>query len=260
MVLMRAMRTLLGLCFGLAATTGQAFVLLSGPAEAKLPAAPANPEIVFKLSPDHPPFDKKEDFLGGIYKDLDDDQFWPTLVQETMNIWNNVEGSYIQLKAEVDGSAALDPNDRTYSIKTGNLPKTAAASALPRNEDDTIFDCDITISKGKQEARDLAYTLLHELGHCLGLGHNHTNYNAVMGYSRLSRSLWLSPDDKAGVIYLYKEVGTRETEELVSCGSVGRAGDNRRHGWLIALAPLVTLAVSGWNAQRRRSRPRRLCP
>lgn len=221
------------------------FVLLSGPEEARLPVSPDTPTLTFHVSPDHPKFDKKDEFLGGSYKDLNDDAFWEALVRETMDIWNRVEGSYIRLDVAIDPAATKDPEDGVFSIVPGDLPATAAAAAHPKVDKGDITDCDIQVAKTKTTARELAFTILHELGHCLGLGHNHTNYNAVMGYSRKSRSLYLAADDKAGVIYLYRDPATREPQEEIACGRIpGRGGSPWM--FLIIVAPLLATVVRRW--------------
>lgn len=221
------------------------FVLLSGPEEARLPVSPSSPTIMFLLNPKHPEFDQKEDFLGGAYKDLDDDAFYETLVRETMDIWNRVEGSYVRLDVTVDASAVKEGEDGIFSIVPGNLPPTAAAAAHPQFKHGSIYDCDIQIGQSKTSARDLAFTILHELGHCLGLGHNHSNYGAVMGYARKSRGLYLAADDKAGLIYLYRDPTTPEPQEAIACGRIpGRGGSP----WalLLIVLPLVVTVIRRW--------------
>jgi hypothetical protein len=196
------------------------FALFSGPEEATLPVDPTQPQIIFRLSPDMPSIKNKDEFLDGAYQDLSDEEFWLTLVTEAMARWNDVNGSFVQMTAELDDSATIDPEDHLFSIVTNNVSVTVAASASPQVEEGKIVDCDIQVGDRSAEADSLAYTLMHEVGHCLGLGHNHSDYDAVMGYTRLSKNLSLGADDKAGVIYLYPEDGDTP-KELISCGTIG---------------------------------------
>lgn len=228
----------------------QGFVLLSGPETARLPVNPQSPTVVFRLNSQGPELDKKDEFMGGIYASLSDAELYPILVQEAMDRWNQIDGSYVQLEYAMDDAAALDPEDQVFSIVEGSLEATAAASANPVVEDGIINDCDIKISSRKVSAKSLAYTLMHELGHCLGLGHNHTSYNAVMGYSRTSQSLYLASDDKAGILFLYPDADAPKPKEMISCGTTGRRIPPTSRLFM-AFAMMIPISLAFWDWRSR---------
>jgi hypothetical protein len=212
------------------------FVLLSGTDEARMDVTEENPRIVFELSMDPPSIEKKEEFMDGAYADLSDQDFWLTLVQLAIQPWNNVADSYIEMDVAFSDQAALSSEDRIFSIVVGKTNLSSSAFAAPAIEDQTIIDCDINVSDRGSSAKSLAFTLMHEIGHCLGLGHNHSDYSAVMGYARSDRSLNLGLDDEAGLIYLYPHASIGKPKELAGCGII--SGSNQRQPWL----PLVLLA------------------
>jgi len=229
------------------------FVLLHN-TPATLPATAQNPTITFVWDGKFPTITDKDKFKSGIYQTLDDAAFMQELIKESMAIWNNVPGSFLRV-AVLQGRGVMDELDKQHSIvieKSNNLTTAAFASPQTDASDASIIaDCDINIADTSVDALDLAYTLAHELGHCLGLGHAHTNYNAMMGYSRSVRNLTLGNDDKAGLMYLYPDpaVWDGKHQEIV-CGTV--AGESSRarsfsDAWsLLAflLLPLLPLLLS----------------
>jgi len=223
-------------------STSLAFVLLSGPAEAKLDVNLDSPQIEFVLSEEYPSIKDKDKFLGGIYADLPDDQFWVALVTEAMAVWNNVPESYITMSLTNSTSAAVNSDDRVHSIVVDSVNLSASAFASPNIEDQTIIDCDITVGNKSTSAKSLAYTLMHELGHCLGLGHNHSNYSAVMGYSRSSRSLRLGLDDMAGLVYLYPGSNVGEAKETWGCATI-KAQHSKSAALSLLLLPLMFIGM-----------------
>lgn len=221
------------------ADAAQAFVLLSGPAEARLPVSEENPQIVFDLSLDPPSITDKDKFMGGQYEDLSDEDFWLMLVQLAMKPWNDVADAYIEMSVEFSDQAALNNEDRIFSIVVGKTNLTTAAYADPTLEDKVIADCDIAVSERGSTARFMAYTLMHELGHCLGLGHNHSDYAAVMGYSRTDRSLSLGLDDEAGLVFLYPSSAVGKPKELAGCGVIGGRGSSNFWMFLLLCLPIL---------------------
>jgi hypothetical protein len=233
----------------LLAAPGQAFVLLSGPTEAKLPVTPESPAATFIYQLPAPNLTDKDKFLDGQFAGLSDDELFPILVRLAMKQWNDVTGSFVKLTLEEGGNPDFTGDDLVNSIVFGNANLSTAALAYPTIESAVIVDCDIKVSNRSVSTTDMAYTLLHELGHCLGLGHYHTNYQSVMGYSHGSTSLKLAPDDKAGIIFLYPDpaLSDGKVHELVNCGTIAPNGGQNRHrhgdGFSLVLLPIALIIV-----------------
>ena len=222
------------------------FVLLSSH-EAKLPVSVDSPTLTFNWDGNSPSITGKDEFLGGRYQDLGDDAFMEAVINEAMALWNAVPGSYVKL-AVAAGPATMDPTDKVFSIVTkANANHSSAAFAVPEMAEgdlSTIDDCDVTISDRSTAAKDLAFTLTHELGHCLGLGHAHSNYDAIMGYSRSARDLRLGADDMAGLVYLYPDptVVANKPKEII-CGTTGGTDRDRRSNAMVLVLTLPLLTT-----------------
>lgn len=213
------------------------FTLLFSP-PARLPASLAYPEVAFTWSGKAPPFEDKDTFRSGAFAGMTDEAVMNAAISEAMTSWNEVRGSYLKLTLTAGPEdLALDQADRVNAIvvsATNNL--NSAASASPVIDKDVeggeqIIDCDIIVDTAKVKVGFMIYAMTHEIGHCLGLGHAHDNYHALMGYSRTPGSTALGDDDKSGVIYLYgdPDYGDPKVHELISakCGAVpGEAAPN----------------------------------
>lgn len=228
------------------------FVLL-GKNQQTLPVSVADPNATFHWSTANsaPSISEKEKFKDGSYANYSDADLTPILIQEAMDQWNNVRGSYLRFQMETEASPLTpDKTDQINNIVAKNCPSaTVAAYAAPANDTDgnIISDCDIVICNIKTTALNLVETLTHELGHCVGLGHPHSNYNAIMSYSRSGQSYRLSADDKAGAIYLYPDpaIVDGDSKELVGCGTILGRDYNLNQGpwlyWLLSLPVIVSM-------------------
>jgi hypothetical protein len=228
------------------------FVLL-GKEGAKLPSTPDAPNVTFHWSTDGkaPQLSEKEKFKDGAYAAYSDADLTPILIQEAMDQWNNVRGSYLRFQMQTEaGELTVDKEDKVNNIVVKHAGNAAmAAYAAPQVESGTteISDCDIVINDNKVTVLNFLETMTHELGHCVGLGHPHTHYGAIMSYSRTGKSYRLSADDKAGAIYLYPDpaYGSGTEENLVACGSIrgihqGAAGGPWLY-WALSLPVVVSL-------------------
>jgi hypothetical protein len=191
--------------------------------------------MTFLWNGDAPELTDKSEVLDGSFANSSDQDLMAALLTRAMNTWNNVPTAYVILNMQQDASAHINEYDETFSIVVESQDSQAvAAAALPsfttddpdptplENDSKIIHDCDISVSDSSVSARSLLRTLVHELGHCLGLGHPHSSYRSIMSYSSLDESATLSLDDKAGVSFLYPEPGESEdVRYLTTCGVVG---------------------------------------
>ncbi|MEY4631045.1 MAG: Matrixin [Pseudomonadota bacterium] len=240
----------------LMATNANAFVLL-GKTPRRLGASPETPQVEFHWNGSTPGLKEKKELFDGEFTDLDDADYLEKLIQLAMDQWNNVHGSFLRLVLVKDPLVSSNPEDRIHSISVDeDVSLTAGAFATPNWEVDnqtsnTIEDCDIHLKKGSTDVNYLLATLVHELGHCVGLGHNHTNYKSIMGYSRSGNSYKLGADDKAGAVWLYPDpaVSDETPEELIACGVMTQSqpaqGNPAGRGWQIAFLMLLPLAFAG---------------
>lgn len=242
--------------FGLLSGQAYSFVHVSAD-QPKLPVDADSPVATFYWDGSAPEISKKDEFVDGIYQDLGDQDFFRTLLERALQKWHRIPGSYLELALEEDASSEIKSDDERNSIVVDSIESsTAAAFASPINRGQDgeseaskdikiIHDCDITISNRKVEASTLFTTIVHELGHCIGLGHPHTSYLSVMSYSPFNRQSSLSLDDMAGVIFLYPE-DDESPKELAYCGGVGDGRGRRGYD----IIPFFCLVLLGFLKKR----------
>jgi hypothetical protein len=222
------------------------FVLLSGPEKASLPATAAAPTISFVWDGSAPFIKDKDKIDDGALANSTDEEVMSFLLTRSLSRWSTVRGSFIKLElAPTDVNVSINKSDRVHAIVVSKQESlSTAASANPQFEDGLIFDCDIMVGTNAIAATNLDYTLTHEIGHCLGLGHPHSNYGSIMSYSRSQVSPLLGADDKAGVIYLYPDPAYSDNpSKSLACGRI--SGPIKPTGVLVLLLlPLGALLLS----------------
>ena len=240
-------------------TPANAFVLLSKTPH-RLAATPEAPTVTFVWDELAPGIGEKSELFDGAQSELSDADYMALLLQLAMDQWNDVHGSFLKLELTRDptitSSGTASGEDALHTITLDpSVGTTAAAYATPNwqvggNDSNVIGDCDVHISDRDTTALSLIRTLVHELGHCVGLGHNHSNYKAIMGYARDGDSYKLGADDQSGVIWLYPDptVIDESPKDLIACGVVPGVGDFRTNpglwaGVLLAL-PLLWAGIS----------------
>lgn len=221
------------------------FVLLSGPEKASLPASPAAPSISFVWNGSAPFIKNKEKIDDGVLANVSDEEAMRYLISKALGRWSAVRGSFLKLElAPTDPNISISDSDRINAIVVGKQESiSTAAAARPRYENGLIFDCDIEVGTNSVSAESLDYTLTHEIGHCVGLGHAHSNYGAIMSYSRSQVSPLLGSDDKAGVIFLYPDPAyASNSPQSLACGRI--SGPLQPSGvWVLWLLPPMALSL-----------------
>ena len=106
------------------------FVLL-GKETAKLGATATAPTIIFHWSADGntPSLADKEKYKDGSYANYSDADLTPILIQEAMDQWNNVRGSYLRFAMETNsGDLAVSSDDKINNIVVKHAPSASTAA------------------------------------------------------------------------------------------------------------------------------------
>jgi hypothetical protein len=179
----------------------------------------------FYLTEKAPFFLDKEIFENGFYAKNTDEELFALLVQRSMNYWNEIPGLSIRLKVAQERDGIIDSGDNRFSIGVGTISTVASGLAYPlqdENNPSRLRDCDIQVGTDIDSIPSFIYVMVHELGHCLGLGHNHSDPSALMGYWQPRKEVLLGLDDMAGALSLYPPKDGEKTQRFVPCGNLAQ--------------------------------------
>lgn len=236
----------------------------------RLNVTEASPKAYFRISGAAPAFKNKEKFMSGAYADADDSSFFRAVVTESMKKWNDVEDSFVELALEAAEGPGPNSDDKINNISIGAGSWSDAGSALAitgKTDADSqyIVDCDITLDS-ETEVEKFADTILHELGHCLGLKHPHYSTKSIMSYSNLGKKFELALDDKAGITVLYPVAFEKRKNLIPLCGNVvphaqyiAESGlpATRLPALLLILIPLQMMIARGLKNRKQRQNSNR---
>ena len=215
---------------------------------AKLPATIDAPIVKFYWNGDAPEYTGLDEFEGGAYKNLSNSEITRIIFKEAMGQWNSVKGSYLIFDL-AEGPAPLDNADLQNSIPfTFTCQRTQATHPTFSKDQKTINDCDIELCAPRVDAHWFMQSMTHELGHCAGLGHPNSNYEAIMSYSNNGKVDRLGLDDMAGLTSLYPDPAFGDTihKNIIACGTVGSltGRDQKSLNLFLAVLPVILPLIS----------------
>jgi hypothetical protein len=160
--------------------------------------------------------------------------FLTEISQEAADTWGSIEQSMLKVKpANTDHVAQITINFQT-SIAGGDM--AAGYSIFDQVNEGVPIHCTITIAADPSaDTYNLTKTTIHEMGHCLGLGHSLIP-ESIMSYSLEKNSLTLSADDKAVISRLYPADGSNA---MLAPGCSIQGQDKEIHSQTLFLAILL---------------------
>jgi hypothetical protein len=159
-----------------------------------------------------------------IADDENDKMFYESAVFEAVSLWNDVNNSFLVYEeAEVGEVAKV-----TININENSGDAYSSGYAIfDESDDDGPIHCDIIVGTDNTY-EGFAKTILHEMGHCFGLGHSLIP-TAIMSYKLDQNGFELDLDDIAAISRLYPADGS-EAQLPLGCGVT-----NRDNGLPVAL-------------------------
>lgn len=155
------------------------------------------------------------------------------IFEKSLARWSDVKGSFFKFENLADVSPELFEADDTLSSSSPKydddknvigfsdaVPEGFAGFTQFRTDGNHIVEADIFLGAGLDyEADTLESLLTHELGHALGLGHDHADVASIMSYGREAGKTKLGVDDVIGIITIYPKSG-REPKPDLGCTTI----------------------------------------
>ena len=137
---------------------------------------------------------------------VEDFEEYGTLVDESAAMWNHAGGSYVSYKKVEEGQSPSVTVKLVRTLENGAF--AAGYTTFDGWENGKPTHCTIYILISDDFSfTGIGKTILHELGHGLGLGHTLVP-EAIMSYSLDKNKFALDIDDEAAIARLYPPDGT----------------------------------------------------
>jgi hypothetical protein len=153
--------------------------------------SPSNPNVYYEVLTDQP----------------ESLTIFQSIVSQSASLWNSVPSSYLRFhNGSHEGSRPDVSINFDVAISGG---ETSAGYAVFDEYEGTVpTHCTIHIAASSaMDWTSLAKTTLHEMGHCIGLGHSLVGAS-IMSYQLDQNTFALALDDQAAVARLYPVDGT----------------------------------------------------
>jgi hypothetical protein len=204
------------------------------------PVGPEDPPITYKIE-------------AASAQDL---SVYAGIVEDAASLWSEIPESYFKYAAATDDETPQVTLHLDHAIDGGDY--SAGYTIFDEYDGTKPKHCSIFVQLSGASYGSIGKTVLHELGHCVGLGHSLIP-QAIMSYSLEKNSFALDLDDEAATSRLYPASG--HAARLPPGCAMGAARAGQTAPWLVLaalFAPLVAAAgyarVNGTRASDR-SRP-----
>ena len=132
--------------------------------------------------------------------------FYEDVIIEAAEMWGDVTSSYFAYEQIFAGKGAQVTVHLDRDFEDGGV--SAGFADFDESDEEGPIHCSIFIGMPGGGTLSVGKTALHELGHCLGLGHSLIP-EAIMSYSNESNAFGLDTDDMAAVSRLYPADGSK---------------------------------------------------
>ena len=171
-----------------------------------------------------------------------DDQLYTALAQEAAGIWSDSIDSYVRILL------AEPHQQRTAQISVEFIENSSSLAATGFAEFDMTSDsgspihCSVTVfTSPAYSLLGIAKTILHEFGHCLGLGHSLIP-ESIMSYHNDKNEFDLDIDDHAALARLYPISGSPQLAP--GCGVGLQKKTTSKYQVYLFLALLLTPIIA----------------
>ncbi len=159
---------------------------------------------------------------------------YDTIIDESADLWSSSPNSYFRYARATEDQIARVTINLERSIDGSAV--SSGYALFDEYKDQKPEHCSIfVLIDDNLSSLSIAKTILHELGHCLGLGHSLIP-EAIMSYQLEKNSFSLDIDDQAAVSRLYPADGS--TPKLPPGCSVGTDRHPFNLGFLALWLPL----------------------
>ncbi|NRA44272.1 MAG: matrixin family metalloprotease [Oligoflexales bacterium] len=191
----------------------------------KWPLAPENPTVSYRVVSEF---------------QYDYDRFITT-IHRAADLWGNVSGSLLDLSWTQDNQDALITLHLQSSINDTSFSAGYAEFDEVGEEGEPIHCSIFILVSPSFSFNSIAKTILHEFGHCLGLGHSLIP-EAIMSYLLDKNRFQLDLDDMAAIVRLYPLQGDAQIAPGCGVGTRQKRSESIQL-FLMLLFPLMALVM-----------------